>query len=90
IEAVRRHLPDAGPPAAPAGGMHLWLRLPAGHDDRELAVRARAAGVLVTPGRSFFPAEPSGRYIRLTYAAATCGELEEGVRRLGTLLGSRR
>ncbi|MGH3342747.1 MAG: PLP-dependent aminotransferase family protein [Carbonactinosporaceae bacterium] len=90
IEAVRRHLPDTGPVAAPAGGMHVWLQLPAGHDERELAARARAAGVLVSPGRSFFAAEPSGPFIRLTYAAASCGELEEGVRRLGTLLGPRR
>jgi DNA-binding transcriptional MocR family regulator len=43
--------------------------------------------VVVFPGRPFFPAEPSGAFLRLTFAAAPPDALEEGVRRLGAAVG---
>ncbi|HET6547956.1 MAG TPA: PLP-dependent aminotransferase family protein [Solirubrobacter sp.] len=80
--AVAGHLPEArtGPP--PAGGMNLWLALPPGSDDRELAQRAATQGVLVSPGRPFFAAEAPGPFLRLTFAAEPPDRLAEGVRRL--------
>jgi DNA-binding transcriptional MocR family regulator len=46
---------------------------------------ALQAGVLVSQGRLFFPAEPPGPYLRISYgAAASVAELSEGVRRLAT------
>jgi DNA-binding transcriptional MocR family regulator len=56
--------------------------LPAGSDDVELAQRAAAAGVVVSPGRPFFAAEPPGPFLRLTFAAEPPERLAEGVRRL--------
>jgi DNA-binding transcriptional MocR family regulator len=70
-------------PLVPEGGMNLWVRLD--EDDRELARRAAAAGVLVSPGREFFAAEPPARFLRLTYGAEPPERLVEGVRRLGEL-----
>lgn len=55
----------------PAGGMHLWARLPAGTNDTGVATAARHAGVIVMPGHSFFPAEPPAPYLRLTFSAAS-------------------
>jgi len=67
----------------PAGGMHLWARLPAGTDDTEVARAARQAGVIVMPGQPFFPAEPPAAHLRLTFsAAASETELRAGVQRL--------
>ena len=66
----------------PAGGMNLWVPLEPGTDDRELAARAAAAGVIVSPGRPFFAAEPPGPFLRLTFAAEPPERLAEGVRRL--------
>lgn len=84
--AVARDLPEAAV-TLPGGGMHLWVRLPDGVDDVALAGAALRAGVLVSAGRPFFPAEPTGPRLRLTYsAAATEAELAEGVRRLGQVL----
>jgi DNA-binding transcriptional MocR family regulator len=85
--AVTEHLPDARIPALPAGGMCLWVALPAGTDDRELAQRAAAAGVIVSPGRDFFAAEPPGPFLRLTFAAEPPERLVEGIRRLSSSLG---
>ncbi len=62
--------------------MNLWLALPSGTDDRELARRAAAAGVIISPGRTFFAAEPPGPFLRLSYHAEPPARLAEGVRRL--------
>jgi DNA-binding transcriptional MocR family regulator len=67
----------------PAGGVHLWARLPAGSDDIEIASAARRAGVIVMPGQPFFPAEPPAPHLRLTFSAAGSeADLHAGMRRL--------
>ncbi|HEX5287700.1 MAG TPA: hypothetical protein VFX25_02420, partial [Streptosporangiaceae bacterium] len=69
--------------APPAGGMHLWAALPAGLDDTEVALAARAGGTVVMAGRPFFPAEAPGPYLRITFSAApSVADLDAGVRRL--------
>jgi DNA-binding transcriptional MocR family regulator len=70
----------------PAGGLHLWVALPEGTDDVALAAAAAAEGVVVFPGRPWFPAEAPGPFLRLTYAAAAPDALDEGVRRLARAL----
>jgi DNA-binding transcriptional MocR family regulator len=84
--AVSRHLPGADF-VLPAGGMHLWVRLPRGADDVEIAAAARRAGVAVMPGRPFFPAEAPAAYLRLTFSgAASEADLETGVQRLAAAI----
>lgn len=81
--ALARHLPDAQPHLLPHGGVHLWVRLPHETDEAALAEAALRHGVLVSPGRIYYPSEPPGPHIRLTHiAAAHPPELAEGVRRL--------
>jgi DNA-binding transcriptional MocR family regulator len=82
-EALRRELP-AVRVRIPAGGYHLWLRLPDGTDETALAAAALHAGVAVTPGRPYFAAEAPAPHLRLSYISAVSVEqLREGVRRLG-------
>lgn len=72
----------------PEGGVHLWARVPgdADTDDADAAFQARHAGVIVLPGRPFFPAEPPGPFLRLTFSAAPSqASLIEAVRRLAAL-----
>jgi DNA-binding transcriptional MocR family regulator len=83
--AVAEHLPGARTGPLPAGGMNLWIALPAATDDRELALRAAAAGVIVSPGRPFFASEPPGPFLRLTFASEPPARLTEGVRRLAAI-----
>ena len=79
--ALATHLPL--PVRVPSGGLHLWARLPDGIDDCVLTERARRAGVKISPGRGYFPAEPPAAYVRLSYGtAATEADLSEGVTRL--------
>ena len=85
--ALARDLPGFGAPPRPAGGPHLWLRLPDHVDDVAVAEAALRAGVLVGAGRPYYPAEPPGPRLRLTYGAvATEAELAEGVHRLAQAL----
>jgi DNA-binding transcriptional MocR family regulator len=82
--AISRHLPDVDV-VLPRGGMHLWARLPRNADDAAIAAAAHREGVIVMPGRPFFPAEAPAPHLRLTFSsAATDTELEEGIRRLAT------
>ena len=80
LGALRSELGVA--PARPRGGMHAWVALEPHEDDVALAARAARAGVLVWPGRPYFPAEPTGPYLRVTFAAEPPERLAAGVRLL--------
>ena len=81
--ALRSHVPAIGLGSRPSGGLHLWVELPPGFNDAEVAMAARRGGVVVVAGRPFFPAEAPASYLRLTYSSAPSErDLEAGVRRL--------
>ncbi|HWJ65251.1 MAG TPA: PLP-dependent aminotransferase family protein [Nocardioides sp.] len=67
VDAVRTHAPALDLAAVPAGGLHLWAALPAGTDVARLVRDCAADGVWVSGGDEWFPAEPSGPFLRLTF-----------------------
>lgn len=67
--ALRERLGRECLDALPAGGLHCWLRLPQGTDDEHVAAEAERRGVLVSPGRAWFPAEATEPRVRLSFAA---------------------
>jgi DNA-binding transcriptional MocR family regulator len=89
LAALRTHLPRLTAPVRPRGGYHLWLPLPAGTAEPPLVADALHAGVAVTAGRLYFPAEPTGPHLRLSYvAAATPDQVADGIRRLAGVLAA--
>ena len=86
VGALRSDLPALAPARVPSGGLHLFVALPDGADDLAVVAAAAARGVVVTPGRHWFPAEPPAPHLRLTFAAAPPEALIEGVRRLAGAL----
>jgi DNA-binding transcriptional MocR family regulator len=70
----------------PRGGFGLWVALPEGLDDVAVAAEAEREGVIVSPGRPWFPAEAPGPFLRLTFAGATPDELDRGARILGEVV----
>lgn len=83
VVAVARELPDWTITRLPAGGLHLWLRLPAGEDDTAIANAARRQGVAINAGSRYFATEPPTSCLRLSFAATNDrAELVEGTRRL--------
>jgi DNA-binding transcriptional MocR family regulator len=86
---LAQQLPQLTIPVLARGGACLWARLPGAGQDGPLAERASRHGVAISPGASFFPAEPPGSFIRLSFAAVGRPEdLHEGVRRLARALDS--
>ncbi|MFF2613464.1 PLP-dependent aminotransferase family protein [Kitasatospora sp. NPDC058046] len=82
VTALHRELPGVVGTHRP-GGYHLWLRFPDGVDDTTLARAALRAGVQLSPGRPYHPAEPPAPHLRLSYAAAeSSAQVAEGVHRL--------
>jgi DNA-binding transcriptional MocR family regulator len=88
VAALARHVPSARLALVPQGGFSLWVELPPEVDEMALVRRAALDGVSVSPGRHWFPAEPEGSFMRLSIAAAPPGDIEEGIARLGAIVGS--
>jgi len=95
ISALKAHLPNNISFAEPEGGFFVSITLPAQGDDSNLLARAKEAGVALTDGKAFF-ADPldeledidslGARFVRLPFCALTPAEIEEGVRRLASLI----
>lgn len=86
VDALARQLPQFELACLPRGGFHLWARLPDGSDDEDVARRAAASGVVVSPGRRWFPGEAPGPYLRLTFAGEAPERMAEGIARLASVL----
>ncbi len=90
ITALKSHLPGV-PFAEPEGGFFVSLNLPAASGTNLLA-RAQQVGLSLTDGRSFF-ADPldegdevGAGFVRLPFCALTPAQIEEGVKRLASLV----
>jgi DNA-binding transcriptional MocR family regulator len=86
LDALRAHVPAARVEAVPQGGLNLWVRFPDTTDVARLVRDCEAAGVIVAAGDEWFPAEPTGAYLRLNYSGPNPGAFAEGARVLGEML----
>jgi DNA-binding transcriptional MocR family regulator len=87
VTAVREHVPRADLEHVPAGGLNLWVRLPDGTDLPRLVGDCERAGLVIAAGNEWFPAEPTGPFIRLNYAGPNPAAFDEAGRILGRALG---
>ena len=89
--AVRRELPGAQA-FIPSGGFFVSVMLPEDANTENLVGRAEDIGLVLTPGAAFFADPEEGgeaggdRFVRLPFCAVTPEQIEEGVRRLASLL----
>ncbi|MHC3391863.1 aminotransferase-like domain-containing protein [Streptomyces lavendulocolor] len=88
VGALHEHVPAAGPVAVPPGGLNLWVRLPDATDLTRLVRDCETAGVIIAHGNAWFPAEPTGAYLRLNYAGPHPGAFPEGARAIGRALAA--
>jgi DNA-binding transcriptional MocR family regulator len=88
VAGLAEHAPQAHLEAIPQGGLNLWARLPDATDLPALARACEDAGVLVVPGDEWFPAEPTGAYLRLNYSGPNPGAFPEAARIIGRALGA--
>lgn len=93
VTALKTELPGV-PFAEPEGGFFVSITLPEGTSTTNLLARAREEGLTLTDGRSFFadPLDDSSdkdqgsRFVRLPFCALTPAQIQEGVKRLATLV----
>ncbi|MDE1164034.1 MAG: PLP-dependent aminotransferase family protein [Pseudomonas sp.] len=71
----------------PAGGMFIWGRCRHGVDAATLLQRAIKQNVLFVPGSAFYAQEADASSIRLSFAAPSLEQIDEGLLRLGRAFG---
>lgn len=86
VQALATHAPEVRLTHLPSGGLNLWVELPEGTDPVALAAACERKGVLVAPGAEWFPAEPTGPFLRLNFSGPRPELFEEGARVLGECL----
>jgi DNA-binding transcriptional MocR family regulator len=88
VSSLARSAPLATLETMPVGGLNLWVRLPDGADVVQVVRDCELRGLIVAPGSEWFPAEPSGPYLRLNYASADPSRFAEAAGILGSVLES--
>ena len=80
LSALELHLAGTGIQwNKPAGGMFLWLKLPAGMDAAQLLPLAVARNVAYVPGAPFYSGTPDVRTLRLSFVTATVEQINTGI-----------
>ena len=86
VAAVQEHAPRAHIDHVPTGGLNLWVRLADGTDLGQLTHDCERAGLVIAPGTEWFPAEPTGPFVRLNYAGPNPAAFTAGARIFGQAL----
>lgn len=86
LDALAQHLPEAHVEQVPLGGLNLWARLPDATNLVQLVRDCEMRGVAISAGDSWFPAEPTGRFLRLNFAGPNPGAFNQGVEIIGQVL----
>ena len=87
LAALQRHMHGLGVRwNRPAGGMFLWVRLPAGMSATALLPRAVEKNVAFVPGSPFYAGAPDERNLRLSFVTATVEQIDAGVAALAEAL----
>ena len=86
IGSLQEHAPLAQVEAVPAGGLNLWVRLPEATELDRFVQDCESDGVRVSPGNAWFPAEPTGPYLRLNFSGPNPGSFPDAARTIGRVL----
>jgi DNA-binding transcriptional MocR family regulator len=81
--SLAEHVPQAALDHLPQGGLNLWARLPDGVDLDQLVRDCANDGVHIAAGTEWFPAEPSGTFIRLNFAGPDPSRFPEAASVIG-------
>jgi 2-aminoadipate transaminase len=86
LEALDQHFPASAVWTKPGGGFYVWVTLPEGIDTKAMLPRAITARVAYVPGTAFY-ADGFGTWsMRLSYCYPTPERIQEGVRRLASVI----
>jgi 2-aminoadipate transaminase len=88
LAALEDQMPEGTSWTHPDGGFYVWVTLPVGFDSAAMLPRAVTARVAYVPGTAFYADGLGSRQLRLSYCFPTSERIEEGVRRLATVMES--
>ena len=86
LAALETQMPAGTTWTRPDGGFYVWMTLPEGFDSAAMLPRAVTARVAYVPGTAFYADGLGSRQLRLSYCFPTAERIEEGVRRLATVM----
>ncbi len=86
VESLNKHARDLHLAHLPTGGLNLWLQLPDGVNLAQFTLKCEQAGVVIAAGTEWFPAEPTGSFVRLNYSGPNPAAFPEAARILGQVL----
>jgi len=89
LEALHKHFPDTTSWSRPDGGMSVWVRLPDAVNSNQLLHQAVENGVSFISGERFYATNPQQSSMRLSFTMAEPKSIEEGIKRLGSILKTR-
>ena len=88
-DAIARYFPEGTRLSPPEGGLLLWVALPQGVRSERLFEAALAVGIRIAPGAIFSNAGQFDSFIRISCPRPFDREMDDALRRLGALAGSR-
>jgi 2-aminoadipate transaminase len=86
LAAMSRYMPQEATWTRPQGGLFILVTLPPGVDTNEVLADSLKQHVAFVPGSAFFPAGGGENTLRLNYSSAKPDRIEEGIKRLGSIL----
>lgn len=87
LDAMDTHFPAGLTWTKPAGGMFIWVTLPAHINAQELLHQAVARNVAFVPGEPFYATgEPQTNTFRLSFVTVSKDRINEGIAILGALI----
>jgi 2-aminoadipate transaminase len=89
LKALEQHMPKGVSWTRPAGGMFVWMELPADVDSTELLQSALEQKVAFVPGGSFYAKGGGSNTMRLNFSQSSPERIAEGVERLARGMAER-
>ncbi len=86
LAAMDKYFPKSVSYTRPEGGMFMWVTMEKGRSAMELFNKAMQKKVAFVPGNPFYVGAPDVNTFRLNYTNATEEIIEEGIKRLGSIL----
>jgi 2-aminoadipate transaminase len=87
LDALAEHFPSSATWTHPEGGLFIWATLPEFLDTTDLLARALQRNVAFVPGRAAYLDGRGGSSMRINFSGVSDGEIREGVRRIGEVIG---
>lgn len=89
LAALQKYMPAGVEWTKPEGGMFVWVTLPKSLDGAKLLAKSlETAKVAFVPGQAFFADGSGANTLRVSFSCANDEMIEEGIKRLGSLIAS--